>query len=183
MVMLRMLTFRPEVVKTNAHQVVVDTVKKQEIKEPVPKKEQKQISSEEIEQEDATQINTTDSNNWSEMLVAMKLHGRTRELANNCVLESLNDKACSLILDPSHAQLGTKTEEKLQKALQEYCGKPVKLTIKSATTDNATPAQQLTQQREDKQKAAVNSIAEDENVKALKEHFDARVMPGTIEPI
>jgi len=40
---------------------------------------------------------------------------------------------------------------------------------------------QLAKEREDKQLAAVNAINSDENIQALKDHFDARVLPGTIE--
>jgi DNA polymerase-3 subunit gamma/tau len=180
MVLLRMLTFKPEVANTKTHQRGVDKVKKQENKESVMKPKGGTIRPDTVEQE-IEQINI-DSGNWSKMVVAMKLQGRTRELANNCVLENLNDKVCCLVLDPGHAQLGTKTEEKLQKALQDYCGNPVKLVIKTEKTNNTTPAQQLSQELEDKQKAAVDSINADENVQAIKEHFDARVMPGTIEP-
>ena len=181
MVMLRMLTFKPEVAQAKFNQVVADKVEKREVKEPIANPKGIAIEPKIIEQKVDPVI--TASSNWSEMVEAMKVQGSVRELANNCVLESLNDKVCSLILDPGHARLGTKTEEKLQKALQNYCGKPVKLEIKTEKTDNVTPTQQKKQQLEDKQKAAVDSINADENVQALKEHFDARVMPGTIEPI
>ncbi|MCK5191965.1 MAG: DNA polymerase III subunit gamma/tau, partial [Methylococcales bacterium] len=118
------------------------------------------------------------------IVVAMKIGGMTRELANNCVLESLGDKSCNLVLSPGHTQLvSSKSEENLQQALQKFYGKPIKLSIKTEKTDNTTPAQQITKQREDRQQAAEDSINTDENVQALKEHFDARVMPGTIEPV
>jgi DNA polymerase III subunit gamma/tau len=42
---------------------------------------------------------------------------------------------------------------------------------------------QVVKEREDKQQAAVDAINSDENIQALKDHFDARVMPGTIEPV
>ena len=71
----------------------------------------------------------------------------------------------------------------MQKALQAYRGKPLKLVVKAKKTTIDTPAVQLTKEREDKQQAAVDAINSDHNIQALKEHFDARVMPGTIEPV
>jgi len=41
----------------------------------------------------------------------------------------------------------------------------------------------LTKEREDKQQAAVEAINSDHNIQALKDHFDARVLPGTTEPV
>lgn len=41
----------------------------------------------------------------------------------------------------------------------------------------------LIKEREDKQQAAVEAINSDLNIQALKEHFDARILPGTTEPL
>ena len=123
-------------------------------------------------------------NDWAEMVAAMKISGLTRELAHNCVLENIDDTVCTLILDPGHKQLrSSRTEENLQKALQVYRGSPLKLVINTEKTAIDTPAVQLTKEREDKQQAAVDAINSDSNIQALKEHFGARIMPGTIEPV
>ena len=107
----------------------------------------------------------------------------TRELANNCVLQNIDDKVCTLLLDPGHKQLSSpKTVEKLQKALQDYYGSNIKLAIHAKKIEGDTPAVQLQKQREELQQAAVASINKDETVQALKERFEARVIPGTIEP-
>ncbi|TRW92713.1 DNA polymerase III subunit gamma/tau [Candidatus Methylobacter oryzae] len=122
-------------------------------------------------------------NTWSEMIEAMNLPPATRELAHNCVLESIDDNVCTLILDPGHLRI-QRREENLQKALQAYRkSSSLKLVITTGKATTATPAEQLTKAREDRQQAAVDAINADENVQALKEHLGARVMPGTIEPI
>jgi len=41
----------------------------------------------------------------------------------------------------------------------------------------------LTKERADRQQAAVDAIDADENILALKDQFDARILPGSIEPI
>jgi DNA polymerase-3 subunit gamma/tau len=76
--------------------------------------------------------------------------------------------------------------ETLKKALQDYFGQALKLTIEiKAVSENDlhTPAVQAVQQRVATQQAAEKAIAEDENVAALKENFDARVVPGSIDPV
>ena len=52
---------------------------------------------------------------------------------------------------------------------------------KKTTAD--TPAIQLSKERENLQQNAIDTINSDPNILALKDHFDARILPGTIEPI
>ena len=175
MVMLRMLTFRPvtleqsDVKPVQIHQ----TTAKPQIKTSQPDLD--------AIQRPEFPVNTGESD-WLSMIIAMKLTGPTREFANNCVLESIDDEVCTLIVDPGYIR-GARAEETLQKALQAYRGKPLKLVVKAKKTTIDTPAVLLTKEREDKQQAAVEAINSDHNIQALKEHFDARVMPGTIEPV
>ncbi|HEY8035706.1 MAG TPA: DNA polymerase III subunit gamma/tau [Methylobacter sp.] len=192
MVMLRMLTFRPvgiasaPVKPVQVHPAINKPLAQPGHSQPQPVHkptvtEQSPIIAEKSSQETVVQIHDS---NWAEMVAAMKINGLTRELAHNCVLENIDDAVCTLILDPGHKQLrSARTEENLQKALQSYRKAPLKLVITTEKTTVATPAVQLTKQREDKQQAAVDAINSDENVQALKEHLGARVMPGTIEPI
>ncbi len=124
-----------------------------------------------------------EATDWQAMIESMKLRGLTRELANNCHFEKVEDNYCYLILEPSHKNLaGSKSEEKLQKALQEYFAKPLKLKIRIEKTDKITPARRLQLNQQARQQAAVEAIENDENIKALKTEFDARVMSDSIEP-
>ncbi|HEY5140171.1 MAG TPA: DNA polymerase III subunit gamma/tau C-terminal domain-containing protein, partial [Methylococcales bacterium] len=175
MVMLRMLTFRPVTTEQPAVKPVQikETAAKPQIKAPQP---------------DAGTVHRNESpvdtgeRDWLSMIIAMKLTGPAREFATNCVLENIDDKVCNLIVDPDYIR-GARAEETLQKALQAYLCTPIKLVIKAKKTTIDTPAVQLTKEREDKQQAAVEAINSDHNIQALKDHFDARVIPGTIEPV
>ncbi len=121
---------------------------------------------------------------WHDMVIAMNLLGLTRELANNCVLESADDKECRLILDSKQAQIRSlRSEEKLQLALQKFYGKPLKLVIKTESVASDTPAVKIQKDKLSRQQEAVNAIENDENIQALKTNFDARVIPGSIEPV
>ncbi len=190
MVMLRMLTFKPEqnMVKkgTSQEKISEDKPKKKQLveKAPIIKTESLNEVATEIKEPPAP-VNI-ENNNWSEIVVTMNLVAMTRELANNCVLETIDDTHCNLILDPGHIQLKSPgAEKKLQNAIQGYYGKPLKLVIKTERKESAstTPAQQITQKNEDRQQAAVDAINDDENVKALKDQLGARVLPGSIEPV
>jgi DNA polymerase III subunit gamma/tau len=186
MVMLRMLTFKPVStesipIKPKQAPLPIPTTKQQSaikielIKSP-------ELVAEKIAQEYSGAVNSNHS--WVDMIAIMKLESLTRELANNCILELIDNQICKLHLDASHQQLLTPTrEKKLQQALQDYRGAPLKLVIKIERADIQTPAVQSARDKEDKQQAAVDAINSDTNVQALKEHFDARVMPGTIEPV
>jgi len=187
MVMLRMLTFKPQKKAAGNSPVQQNPAIQHSSPPTISSSAQKQavVSQTSVaiqtEQVDKPRPSTE---NWPEIIQAMKIRGMTRELANNCVYGGVDESSCHLTINPAHKHLlGSKSEEKLQKALQDYYGKPLKLKITSEKTDNITPAVQMQKNREDRQQAAVDAINQDDNVQALKEHFDARVMSGTIEPI
>ena len=176
MVMLRMLAFRPAVLE--------------DIKQAGQAADKKVRYSAEVQASAPEKSTTTaakampSTDDWPAMIKSMRIGAMTRELANNCILERLNDKQCVLLLDPGHQQLlSSRTEEKLQQALQKHVGKAIKLTINVQQADAETPAVQLNKARENRQQAAVDAIAADETVQALKDTFDARVIPGSIEPL
>ena len=182
MVMLRMLTFKPDKshLKVVGHQVPVDKPQQPIPQQSVPAVKQETPPVKTLPKE--VPMNQA-SGNWAEMVVTMNLRGMTRELANNCILDMVDDNICKLVIDAGHQHLiSPRAKENLEKGLESYYGKKIKLTITADTVGDTTPAQQITQKNEDRQQAAVDSINEDENVLALKEHFNARVMPGTIEP-
>jgi len=120
---------------------------------------------------------------WHDIVDAMNLTGLPRELANNCILESVDDQQCRLILDPKYQIKGTRSEEKLQQAVQKYYAKALKLVIKTGTIASDTPAVKNHKQKLNRQQEAVDAIESDENIQALKTNFDARVIPGSIEPV
>jgi DNA polymerase-3 subunit gamma/tau len=126
---------------------------------------------------------TVNANHWSEIITALNLTGRSRELANNCVLSSIDDHTCHLLIDPSFQQVGNIAQDKLKAALQNHFQRPLKLLITHQESPQLTPAIEIQKAREDKQQAAVESIDEDTNVQELRSAFGARIIPGSIEPL
>jgi len=115
---------------------------------------------------------------------SLKIAGLTRELANNCRLKSLDEKKCVLLLDPGKETIrGSKAEGQLEKALQAWTGKNLKLQIQIETGEDETPAESIKRHHEEKQKVAEASIRQDKNVRMMTELFDAKEIPGSIKPL
>lgn len=185
MIMLRMLVFKPvsaveqpliNALPTTEHQhhnrIISDHISPPELAPAVA--------------ENATPkaINRNSTLAWSEQISAMKLEGLTRELANNCLLEQLDEHSCQLILDANHQQLLTaNSEKKLRQAIQSFHGTQIKINFTIAQPQAETPAMQTAKALENRQQAAIDAINTDATVNALKEHFDARIIPGSIQPV
>jgi DNA polymerase-3 subunit gamma/tau len=55
--------------------------------------------------------------------------------------------------------------------------------IKTEAVVADTPAVQIQKDKINRQQDAVDAIDNDENIQALKANFDARIIPGSIEPV
>ncbi len=120
---------------------------------------------------------------WPQIIQAMAINGLAKELACNSILDSVDNTRITLLLDPHHRNLHSeRVEQRLENALQNYYKKPLKLNIKIGASGLATPGFEMTAERKAKQLAAETSIANDANVRALQEIFDAKILPGSTEP-
>jgi DNA polymerase-3 subunit gamma/tau len=185
MALLRMLAFRPAFSNTAREARPQPVVKPSHTPAPARPAPNLAVSPPREEPAAPPEIQPLPAaDSWPEMIAAMRLESITKQLAQQCALQSIDDHTCTLLLDPAfQTMLSPMRTEKLQAALRTLRGKPVKLTILIEKPTIATPAEQLTKQREDRQQAAVDAIEADQNIQALKEHFGARVIPGTIEPV
>ncbi|MEN9596159.1 MAG: hypothetical protein RL236_593 [Pseudomonadota bacterium] len=178
MVMLRMLTFRP--VKGGDTQPIQIQQNAVPISQP---RQQAQIGTPQVIQPHVPQISSAPSfsDNWETIVSGLK--GMTKQFASRCLLEQLDETQCHLSLDPQfQSLLDQDSSAKLENALRELLATPLKLHIEVKTLDMATPAQQVVHAQENRQQAAVEAIHQDPNVIYAKEHFDAQVLPETIQP-
>jgi DNA polymerase-3 subunit gamma/tau len=121
---------------------------------------------------------------WQEILASLDLKAMSRQLAENCQLEAIEDDIVRLILDQSHARLLTEgPAQKIEAALTDFFGKSIKLKIQPGIVPAETPAQRKAREDEERQKAAVESIENDENVQMMKEMFGATVSASAVQPI
>ena len=71
----------------------------------------------------------------------------------------------------------------MQQALGEYFDTDIRLEITIHTNDNKeTPAQAEQREKDERQLQAEKSIEEDGFVQAMKETFNAEVVPGSVRP-
>ena len=121
---------------------------------------------------------------WHEMVAALQLSGLARELAQHCELRELNEGDCLLRLAPAHAHLQMKpSPDKLEAALSDYLGRPLKLRIELEKIEVDTPAATAGRERQDRQNRAIASIEQDSFVRDAIESFDASLVDTSIRPI
>ena len=106
----------------------------------------------------------------------MGLVGLTRELAFNCQVVESGDSAIRLRLDPGHEQLtAPRVKQKLEHALERYCGRRLRVDIEIVAPDGETPALARQREIELRQQAAVQAIENDSGVQAICDTFGAVV--------
>jgi len=121
---------------------------------------------------------------WDAILSRLKLVGLTKEFASHCTLQHIDDQHCILQLDPAHAHLKNNTVvNSLQKAIHSRLNPALKLVIKLENQQHETPAGKQTRINNERQQSALQTIEQDDNVKALKQQFDAVIIPGSVEPM
>ena len=124
------------------------------------------------------------SNEWATVVEALKLDGMARQLAANCTLNKRDGQTFFLALAPTHVSLrNKKLEERLQQALTQYCGAPANVVVEIGAPQAETPALLKEQRDLDRQQTAVQAISDDENIRALQETFNARIVPDSIQPV
>ena len=121
---------------------------------------------------------------WHQIVAALPLSGMVRELAQNCELRRLDDAECLLRLSPSKTHLQMKPgPDRLQQALGEYFGRPLKVRFELAQNELDTPAETVGRQRQERQDLAITSISQDTFIRDAIESLDASIIESSIKPI
>ena len=121
---------------------------------------------------------------WTGLIDALRLKGMVKQLAVNCVLESHQGNDMKLTLNREFGQLlNPSLQGKLQDALSSFLGDKVKLDISQGQAEVETPAQTSARNVAEKQLQAEQAINTDPVVQALKENFDASVVPNSVQPL
>ncbi|MFZ2852536.1 MAG: DNA polymerase III subunit gamma/tau [Rhodocyclaceae bacterium] len=121
---------------------------------------------------------------WGTVLVALKLGGMARELAQHCELRAVDGGQITLRLSPTHRHLQMKpAQDKLQQSLAEYFGRPLQLRIELAEIESDTPAATAQRDRRELQDRAVAAIEEDGFVREVIDLFDATLIESSIKPV
>jgi DNA polymerase-3 subunit gamma/tau len=184
MVLLRMLAFRPVAASTEAGGESKAPVRAVPAQHPKPRNAVAPRPASVATAPAPPPRTSVDSGDWPQMIQAMGLSGLTQQLAQNCTLVTVDESRVVLALDPQFGSVRTvQLESKLEKALQQHFGRPVKLNFSADMPQQETPAALIQRARDERQRQAEQEIEQDENIRALKERFDARVLPGSIKPL
>ena len=191
MILIRMMVFRPADANQPAPGVSTPPAAeaKPERAAPQPKQATPVTPVEPappVTQAPAKPAASAQSDDWAGIIEAIAISGMAKELACNCLLDAIEDHMIRLKLDPKHSHLqNQKAEKRLVQALSEYFDKDMKLEITTQSERSAlqTPARQQAEEREQRQQSAERSIEEDSFVQAMKQQFDAEVVPGSVKPV
>jgi DNA polymerase-3 subunit gamma/tau len=121
---------------------------------------------------------------WSGIVAALPISGLARTLAQHCELRRLDTDECLLRLAPAHSHLQMKPgPERLQQALCDHFGRPLRIRFELADNETDTPAATAGRERQERQERAVAAIEQDDFVRDVRESFDASVVESSIKPI
>jgi DNA polymerase-3 subunit gamma/tau len=121
---------------------------------------------------------------WPVLVASLKLGGMARMLAQHCELVRSDVSRIELRLPEEHRHLLEKPyRDKLQAALEERFGRRIAVDIALGEATGTSPAALDDQERQARQRQAVEAIDRDPFVRELVENFDARVADESIRPI
>jgi len=126
-------------------------------------------------------VGADDPADWHGFVVRLGLKGMAAQLADNCVFGAWDGSLLSLRLDPAcSGLLGSLAERRLQDAVSDKLGRPVRLelTVDAAATE--TPAQRGAREKQARQVAIEDDVARDPLVLAMQENFGAEIVPDSI---
>jgi len=124
-----------------------------------------------------------ESLDWHALISELKLGGMARMLAQHSELTGHDASRMELrVPEPHHHLLEKAYRDKLQSAIEEHFGRRVRLEFKLGEATGNTPAERADQERQARQRGAIEAIDRDPFVRELVENFDARVIDESIRP-
>jgi len=114
-----------------------------------------------------------------DMITKLKVSGPTAALLQHCSLAYVNEHEARLLLAHSQAPLLNKNHEaRLQKALSDYLGRPMRVVIEVGDdqVEGFTPAAQQQQKKAE----ALRTLGQDVNIKKILSSFDAAIITESV---
>ena len=121
---------------------------------------------------------------WLQVVSELKLGGMAKMLADCC--ELVSHQAGEVLLRISEADkhlLDSDYQDKLISTLRKRHGNDLKVKFEIGAEAAQTPQQVRTRERDARQAKAVAAIESDPFIRDLVEHFDAKVVESTIQPL
>ncbi len=121
---------------------------------------------------------------WNDILAQLSVSGITSQLAANCSIIRQTKDELVLKLEDSFANLlNATTKEKLEVAINQYFGVPVRLQIDLGKNEQDTPAVLAQKEKINQQRIAEQVIENDPIVTSMKSIFGAEVQLDSIQPV
>ena len=121
---------------------------------------------------------------WLQIVADLKLGGMAKMLADHCELVSnVGDQVLLCVADEQKHLLDRGYQDKLIGALRERHGVTLQVKFEIGVAAAQTPQQVRTRKRDARQAEAVAAIESDPFIRELVEHFDAKVVESTIQPL
>jgi DNA polymerase-3 subunit gamma/tau len=188
MILLRMLAFRPDLPASggpdarNAERTPRPSPKKQAAPSAPPAgTDQPAAAAAPVAGENPPAGRSLDD--WAEVVGQLKLGGIASQLAAHSLLGQWKDGELILNLDPGQQTLCTRVAvERLEAAVAEYLGQPVKLRVETVVPEQETPAQRHSRERAEQLQRAQDRLASDPLVRAASEKLGGRLIPETVVP-
>jgi len=122
--------------------------------------------------------------NWAGLVEALNLRGMVKQLAVNCTLLEKSSTEVKLVLNKENQQLlNPAMQKKLEEALCASLQQKLKLYIELGNQQVESPAKTTARNTAERQQMAEDSIQQDPMVQALKENFNAEVVPNSVKPV
>lgn len=130
-------------------------------------------------------ITNNEADDWRDVVNTLGLGGLVKQLAINCTMQQRDGCKIVLHITSGHSNLiNAKAKQRLQQALGEYFNIDAQLEIKIVNKNsNESPAQTIQRETVQRQQQAEVAISEDGFTQALKENFNAEVIPGSVKPL
>lgn len=152
-----------------------------EVEDPIPEAPQ---AVEKSGIRSAIELASLDASCWIPLFHELSLTGITRSITSNCMLQSASEDQIVLMLDESQSSVfNDEHERRIQNALSEYFGKPLKLLIKVGAVNAETPAAYRQRKQQARIQKAIHTFENDDNVKEILQRFSGTIQQDTIEPL
>ena len=120
---------------------------------------------------------------WPALARALPLSGAPKQLAHNAELQAYADGMIELVIPRGMAYLaGNAYRDKLQAALEQHLGRPMRVKVGVGETRGASAAAKDASERAQRQSEAAQTMKGDRFVQDLVNMFDGRVIEPGVRP-
>ncbi|MGQ0509474.1 MAG: DNA polymerase III subunit gamma/tau [Betaproteobacteria bacterium] len=120
---------------------------------------------------------------WAALARELPLSGAPKQLAHNAELQSFADSMVDLVIPRGMAYLaGNAYRDKLQAALEQHLGRPMRVKVSVGETSGASVAAKEADARAARQSEAARTMKGDRFVQDLVNMFDGKVIEPSVRP-